>query len=402
MSNLLKLAVNANLPIITVKHSDLLHVGLVLKHVLKKQIELAAFGHNHELLKTTATKGKLASCHVFYTVDPEFKLTEVLYNWLVEHEKTLILVNHADTVYSFDAGALTIPDDLIESILKDTIDNATIKAILPALQGLTVKSITELIRITSATDTAITPRAITRNRPLVASQVQGLAMVNKSLPLYFPHDGLKAYIDLNKSYFLSQTTPEQLVPRGILLDGIGGTGKTSAAKYIANEFEVPLYRLDIGASLARFVGDSEANLARALAAVQQEPYCVMLIDEIEKLFGENDDSGVTSRLLAQLLWFLQEHKGRIFTVMTTNNKTKLPPELYRSGRIDEVFTLSTMSIEESIKLAVAVASQFVTVGEEHTKHLKESVIVLQENAVHLTPAAVTNTVYLLIKKRKWV
>ena len=402
MSTLLNLAIDSNLPIVSIRHTDLLHVGTVLAHVLDKLVGVYPLGNEFDPTKATLAKGKLNSFDIFYTANPDFKPTEQIYNWLVNNEKSLILVNHPDTIYSFDAGTLAVPDGLIQEVLKDTIDAKTIESLLPSLQGLTLKSVTELIRITSAKEGSISPKSINANRHLVALQVQGLARVNKSLPLYFPNESLKSYIELNRIYFLSEETPNQLIPRGILLDGIAGTGKTSAAKFISNEFDTPLYRLDVGASLSRFVGDSERNLAMALSAIQQEPYAVLLIDEVEKLFGESDDSGVTTRLLAQLLWFLQEHKRRIFTVMTTNDKEKLPVELYRSGRIDEVFTLTTMNPSEAVKLAIAVAEQFLKLKESQKAVLMEAVQSLQDNSVKFTPATITNTTYSIIKKKGWL
>jgi ATP-dependent 26S proteasome regulatory subunit len=150
------------------------------------------------------------------------------------------------------------------------------------------------------------------------------------------------------------------------------------------------------------VGSSERNLATILTAVEQEPACVLLIDEIEKLFGESDDSGVTYRLLAQLLWFLQEHKNRIFTVMTTNDKSKLPPELYREGRIDKVLTLGTLGLVEGIELAQAVAAQYVQLDHNKKQLISNMVSSLQSDSKPFTPARITSEMYDLIKQSGWI
>jgi SpoVK/Ycf46/Vps4 family AAA+-type ATPase len=126
----------------------------------------------------------------------------------------------------------------------------------------------------------------------------------------------------------------RLRPRGLLLSGKPGTGKTMGAKRIASRLNVPLMRLDLGIVMSKYVGESEANLATALARVEEAQPCVMLIDEVEKLFHGEDESGVTQNLLAGLLWWMQEHRAAVLTIMTTNDMKKLPPELIRPGRID--------------------------------------------------------------------
>lgn len=115
---------------------------------------------------------------------------------------------------------------------------------------------------------------------------------------------------------------------------VHNTGKTLASMYLASEFGVPLYRLDLGTMMGKYVGQSEESLNAALAQVDLVAPCVVIFDEVEKVFQNNSDSGVTSRMLSQLLWWLQSHKSKVFTVMTTNAIEKIPEELYREGRID--------------------------------------------------------------------
>jgi ATP-dependent 26S proteasome regulatory subunit len=118
---------------------------------------------------------------------------------------------------------------------------------------------------------------------------------------------------------------------------VHNTGKTEGAKAIASAFGVPLYRLDLGTMMGKFVGDSENNLNAALQQIDEVEPCVVIFDEVEKVFkgaSGGGDSGVTARMLSQLLWWLQEHKTKVFTVMTTNDVNAIPQELYRPGRID--------------------------------------------------------------------
>jgi SpoVK/Ycf46/Vps4 family AAA+-type ATPase len=152
---------------------------------------------------------------------------------------------------------------------------------------------------------------------------------------YVLPDILDKWVTENKVFF-RRPKHQSLMPRGLLFDGPPGVGKTMGAKYVAREFGVPLYRLDIGAMKGKYVGDSESNLLAAIAQVDTVEPCVVIFDEVEKIFTNQSDQGVTTSMLSQVLWWLQEHKTKVFSVMTTNNRKIIPSELYREGRIDEV------------------------------------------------------------------
>jgi ATP-dependent 26S proteasome regulatory subunit len=128
-------------------------------------------------------------------------------------------------------------------------------------------------------------------------------------------------------------------PRGVLLVGVPGCGKSLSAKTIASDWQLPLYRLDIGSILGAYVGQSESRLREALTTADTVAPCVLWIDEIEKgLAGSGTDStGVTTRLVGQFLYWLQESRARVFVVATANDVRALPQELLRSGRFDDMF-----------------------------------------------------------------
>lgn len=129
-------------------------------------------------------------------------------------------------------------------------------------------------------------------------------------------------------------------PKGILLVGVPGCGKSLSARAIASEWRLPLYRLDMSAILGMYVGQSEQRLREALETADRVAPCVLWIDEIEKGLagsGGSADSGVTRRLVGQFLFWLQESTSKVFLVATANDVSSLPPELLRKGRFDEMF-----------------------------------------------------------------
>ena len=135
-------------------------------------------------------------------------------------------------------------------------------------------------------------------------------------------------------YSHTEVTP----PRGILLVGVPGCGKSLSAKAIAVNWQLPLYRLDMSSILGQYVGQSESRLREALATADRVAPCVLWIDEIEKaLSSSGGDSGTSRRLIGQFLFWLQESTSRVFMVATANDISSLPPELTRKGRFDEIF-----------------------------------------------------------------
>ena len=143
-------------------------------------------------------------------------------------------------------------------------------------------------------------------------------------------------------------------PKGVLLVGMPGCGKSLAAKASARLFNVPLLRLDIGRLLGKYVGESEHNMRVALKTAESISPCILWIDEIEKAFaGINQDGGasdITKRLFGQFLTWLQEKENTVFVVATANDITAFPPEFLRKGRFDEVFFIDFPNEEEREKI----------------------------------------------------
>ncbi|HYC52632.1 MAG TPA: AAA family ATPase [Gemmatimonadaceae bacterium] len=129
-------------------------------------------------------------------------------------------------------------------------------------------------------------------------------------------------------------------PKGILLLGVPGCGKSMCAKAVAAEWGLPLLKLDPANLYDKYVGDSEKNFKRALGVAERMAPVVLWIDELEKAFaqgGDESDGGVSRRVFGSFLNWLQERRGDVFVVATSNDVSRLPPEFIRKGRFDEVF-----------------------------------------------------------------
>ena len=150
---------------------------------------------------------------------------------------------------------------------------------------------------------------------------------------------LKRWVEQRGAGLRGEPLPPGLdSPRGILLLGVQGCGKSLAAKAVAGGFRVPLLRLDFGALYNKYHGETERNLRESLASAEQLAPCVVWIDEIEKgLSSSNSDDGVSKRVLGTFLTWMAEHKSGVFLVATANAIDQLPPELLRKGRFDEIF-----------------------------------------------------------------
>jgi SpoVK/Ycf46/Vps4 family AAA+-type ATPase len=138
-------------------------------------------------------------------------------------------------------------------------------------------------------------------------------------------------------------------PRGLLLVGIQGTGKSLTAKAIAHHWHLPLLRLDVGRLFGGLVGESESRTRQMIQLAEALAPCILWIDEIDKAFSGIDskgDAGTTSRVFGTFINWLAEKKSPVFVVATANNIQALPPEMVRKGRFDEIFFVGLPSQEE--------------------------------------------------------
>ncbi|MDA0687722.1 MAG: AAA family ATPase [Proteobacteria bacterium] len=223
-------------------------------------------------------------------------------------------------------------------------DRKSIDLLVNNLTGLTVSESQRLIRNAIYDDDAISRCDIDR------VQKAKYELLGKDGVLSFEYEtadfkqvgglkSLKSWLEVRQAAFTSNKKDSRLDrPRGILLVGIQGSGKSLAAKAVAGVWHVPLLRLDFGTLYNKFFGETEKNMRHALELAEVMSPCVLWIDEIEKGISTGDyDSGTSQRLLATLLTWMAENNKPVFIVATANNIEDLPPELIRKGRLDEIF-----------------------------------------------------------------
>jgi SpoVK/Ycf46/Vps4 family AAA+-type ATPase len=174
--------------------------------------------------------------------------------------------------------------------------------------------------------------------------------------------GLHTWLDKKRKLMMKDLRARNLrQPRGVLLVGVPGCGKSLSAKAIASSWRLPLYRLDLANIHGMYVGQSESRLKEALSTADRVAPCVLWIDEIEKGLagaGSSNDGGASTRLLGHFLFWLQEGRARIFVVATANDISKLPPELFRRGRFDELFFVDLPTPEEREEIILLYTNRY--------------------------------------------
>lgn len=223
------------------------------------------------------------------------------------------------------------------------------------LLGVTESDARRLIRTAIRDDGAITSsdvQAVTRAKYdlLAPDGVIGFEYDTATFADVAGLDTLKGWLERRRSAFLGGATTAD-PPKGILLLGVQGGGKSLAAKAVAGRFGVPLLRMDFGALYDKYYGETEKNLRRVLETADVMAPCVLWMDEIEKgIASGGDTDGVGQRVLGTLLTWMAERKSAVFIVATANDISRLPPELIRKGRLDEIFfvDLPTPEVRERI------------------------------------------------------
>ncbi len=256
----------------------------------------------------------------------------------------------------------TIIRGFVKDNLNQQVDEKLIEEFALAFKGLTEFEILNLLALSYADDGDLTRKDLR----LIFDQKQQMikkAGILEMIPLKETIDdiggleNLKAWFIKKAKVYKNMNNAKKYgvdMPKGVLIAGVPGCGKSLNAKAAANLFEVPLLRLDMGRLMGKYVGESEGNLRSAIALAEAISPCVLWIDELEKAFAGIGGSGggaeVTTRLFGNFLTWMQEKESPTFVVATANDITQLPPELLRKGRFDEIFYVGLPNKEEREKI----------------------------------------------------
>ena len=241
------------------------------------------------------------------------------------------------------------------SSLKIKVDSQLFENLTRACQGLSLERIRRVLSKIIATYKTIDNDSIAvllSEKKQIISQTEILeySSVNEQIANLGGLENLKDWLKKRKTAFGLQAFNYGLpTPRGLLLIGIQGTGKSLTAKAIANDWQLPLLKLDVGKLFGGIVGESESRLRQMINVAETISPCILWIDEIDKAFSNTDnrgDSGTSNRVLATFISWLSEKTKPVFVIATANNIDLLPIEIIRKGRFDEIFFLDLPEKEE--------------------------------------------------------
>lgn len=225
---------------------------------------------------------------------------------------------------------------------KVKVDRKAMEKLASNLTGITSTDARRLVRTAIEDDGAITHDDLA---PIMQAKYE---LISRDGVISYEYDtakfsdiagqeNLKRWLEHRRKAFIDKSNSLDK-PKGIMLLGVQGGGKSLAAKAVAGTFGIPLLRIDFGALYNKFYGETEKNLRHALNTADIMEPCVLWMDEIEKgIAAEGSDDGLPQRMLGTLLTWMAERKTSVFLVATSNNIEKLPPELIRKGRLDEIF-----------------------------------------------------------------
>lgn len=335
-------------PQLVPKGSELNEPEEMLRHI-KQQQQPAMFA--------------LCDIHPFLTDQPQVVrlLKDIALNhFAVPH--TLVLLSHqlrlpAELTRYSASYTLALPDDdkimeIIREEAKDwsdrhaggrvKTDNITLKKVVNNLQGMSVSDARRLVRAAIWNDGALGEDDLPRiNKAKFALlDMEGVVSFEQQTEDFSNVGGLhnlKRWLLTRRDAFNDDDSKLDR-PKGILMLGVQGGGKSLAAKAVAGLWGLPLMRMDVGALYNKFHGETERNLREALKLADAMSPCVLWLDEIEKgMAQDGNDNGVSQRLLGTLLTWMAERRTQVFIVATSNDISRLPPELIRKGRLDEIF-----------------------------------------------------------------
>ena len=307
-----------------------------------------------ERLKQISQKinqGDLDDCTVFI-IAPVVKIPTELESYMTILTMDFLAPKEIRKVISDFVAEHEIPP-----LQDDFLDELTM-----TLKGLSETEINSILALSVADDGEINHQDLSlifeqKQQMIKKSGILDMVTIKESIDDIGGLENLKKWLRRKAEVFKNITKARNFgvdVPKGVLIAGMPGCGKSLNAKAAAQLFGVPLLRMDMGRLMGKYVGESEGNMRRAIALAEASSPCVLWIDELEKAFagigGQGGGAEVTTRLFGNFLTWLQEKDSLAFVVATANNIADLPPELLRKGRFDEIFYVGLPNKEEREKI----------------------------------------------------
>lgn len=266
---------------------------------------------------------------------------------------------------------LDLPDEkeirgIVDQFMEDnnipTVYGGLLDEMSTAFKGLSESEIEDLLRLAVSQDGELTGKAVKlifdqKQQMIMKAGILEMIPLKESVEDIGGLENLKDWLQKKAKVFKDIKSAMEFgvtMPKGVLIAGVPGCGKSLSAKAAGKLFDVPLLRLDMGRLMGKYVGESEENMRKAIRLAEAISPCVLWVDELEKAFAGIGSGGggaeVTTRLFGAFLTWMQEKTSAAFVVATANDITKLPPELLRKGRFDEIFYVPLPNEEERTKI----------------------------------------------------
>ena len=323
----------------SVTNEDVNHVFIFLGHSLQIPDELRAYTE---------------------VIDYSLPTREQIYNFVIQ---AMDMTRSAVEDMSSDPNSAKILGQQ-----KTDYTQEEVNAIVESCLGLSIYEIHTQLAKSLATLGKLDPQFILRAKQQIVHKSDIMEWIEPSVGMgdIGGVDNLKNWFTDRKTSFSDDAKEFGIEPpKGVLMVGIPGTGKSMAAKALGNAWGVPLLHLDVGKIMSGIVGSSESNIRKALKTAEAIAPCILWVDEIEKGFSgtgssNHSDGGTMARVFGTFLTWMQEKKSPVFVIATANNISQLPPEMMRKGRFDEIFFVDLPGEEERqeiLKLHLAKRKQ---------------------------------------------
>jgi SpoVK/Ycf46/Vps4 family AAA+-type ATPase len=294
--------------------------------------------------------------------------------------------------------------------LEIEVETELVESLTRACQGLSLERIRRVLSKIIATYKTINKDSIAvllSEKKQIISQTEILeyCSVNEKITNLGGLTNLKEWLKKRKTAFSVQASNYGLpTPRGLLLIGIQGTGKSLTAKAIATDWQLPLLKLDVGKLFGGIVGESESRLRQMINVAETISPCILWIDEIDKAFTNTEskgDSGTSNRILATFISWLSEKTKPVFVISTANNIDLLPLEILRKGRFDEIFFLDLPKLEERKEIFKIHLKAFRPDSWESFDYLKLAQLSASFSGAEIKQSIIEGMYYAFYEKREF-